>query len=91
MPTKPRYAVSWNSLLLQRVLSQGSSEPAWYRINRLLLIHLGLHFNSNQILKDYERLHTLVALSQYVYLFFISHEPRTVNKTADVRIVFSQQ
>jgi hypothetical protein len=71
------------------VLSQGSSEPAWYRINRLLLIHLGLHFNSNQILKDYDFPH--FGGAQYIYLLFISYEPRTVNKTADVRIVFSQQ
>ena len=34
-------------LVLWRVLSQGSSEPAWYRVNRLLLIHLDLNFNSN--------------------------------------------
>ena len=71
------------------MLSQGSSEPVWYRINRLLLIHLGLHFNSNQILKDYE--HPYFDGAQYIYLLFISYEPRTVNKTADVRIVFSQQ
>ena len=71
------------------MLSQGSSEPAWYRVNRLLLIHLDLNFNSNQILKDYELLH--FGGAQYIYLFFISYELRTVNKTADVRIVFSQQ
>jgi hypothetical protein len=70
------------------VLSQGSSEPAWYRINRLLLIHLGLYFNSNQILKDYEL--PYVDGAQYIYLLFISYERRTVGKTADVRIVFSQ-
>jgi hypothetical protein len=29
--------------------------------------------------------------AQYIYLLFISYEPRTINKTADVRIVFSQQ
>jgi hypothetical protein len=53
-----------------------------------LLIHLGLHFNSNQILKDYEL--PYVDGAQYIYLLFISYERRTVGKTADVRIVFSQ-
>ena len=72
------------------MLSQGSSEPAWYRINRLLLIHLGFHFNSNQILKDYELPYAYVDGAQYICLLFISYERRTVGKTADVRIVFSQ-
>ena len=56
---------------------------------RRLLLHLDLNFNLNQILKDYELLH--FGGAQYIYLFFISHEPQTVNKTADVRIVFSQE
>ena len=58
------------------MLSQGSSEPAWYRVNRLLLIHLDLNFNSNQIIKDYKLLHTLVALSTSIYFAFrTNHGP----------------